>query len=506
MTEYRIMPTTDDLPYALYTAAQVRHFDDLAINHFGISGYELMGRAGRAAFDVMMKRWPDAKAIHLVCGSGNNAGDGFVVALQAQLSGLNVTITELGDYQKMSDETRRYRDEYLRAGGIVHESKTLPKLLDADVLVDALLGTGLNAPVKGDWAEAIEAINRFALPIMSLDLPSGLHADSGQVLGSAIRADLTVTFIGLKQGLFTAEGKECSGEIFFNALDIPAKIYASEILSCRRIDWQKLKHSIALRSRASHKGDFGHVLIVGGNAGFSGAARLSAEAALRSGAGLVSVATRASQASTLNLGRPEIMVHAVESADSLRKLLGKVSVVVLGPGLGKDDWAKSMYETVITDDRPLVLDADGLNLFSEHPVKFDNRPVIMTPHPGEAGRLLNLASKAVNCDRFESVRKLQQKYGCTVVLKGAGTLIASPGNQPLALCSEGNPGMASGGMGDVLAGIAGTMLAQNEDVDLAACQAVSLHSAAADRAAEEGEIGLLASDLFSKIRSLINAA
>ncbi|MEJ2214609.1 MAG: NAD(P)H-hydrate dehydratase, partial [Gammaproteobacteria bacterium] len=144
------------------------------------------------------------------------------------------------------------------------------------------------------------------------------------------------------------------------------------------------------------------MLIVGGNAGFSGAARLSAEAALRSGAGLVSVATRASQASTLNLGRPEIMVHAVESADSLRKLLGKVSVVVLGPGLGKDDWAKSMYETVITDDRPLVLDADGLNLFSEHPVKFDNRPVIMTPHPGEAGRLLNLSSKAVNCDRFES--------------------------------------------------------------------------------------------------------
>ena len=507
MTEYRIMPSTDDLPYALYKVSQVRHFDELAINHFGISGYELMGRAGKAAFDAMLKRWPHAKAIHVVCGSGNNAGDGFVVALQAHDEGLAVTVTELGDIQKMSEDTKRYREEYLQAGGVIVEQKSLPKLLNADLVVDAIFGTGLNSEVKGHWADAINAINSFGIPVMSLDVPSGLQADTGQVLGLAIRAELTVTFIGLKQGLFTAEGPGCCGDVVFSALDIPAKIYASEILACRRIDWKKLKHFIFKRPRSSHKGDFGHVLIVGGNEGFSGAAKLSAEAALRSGAGLVSVATRESHAATLNQGRPEIMVHAVEKAEDLTELLNNATVIVLGPGLGKDNWARLMFQTVMAENKPLILDADGLNLLSENPISFtDNRRVIMTPHPGEAGRLLNISSLAVNHDRFKSVEKLQQHYGCSVVLKGAGTLIASPGNQPMALCSDGNPGMASGGMGDVLAGIAGTMLAQHEDVDLAACLAVTLHSAAADLVAKDGEIGLLASDLFNPIRSLINAS
>ncbi len=501
------MPTTGDLPYALYTAQQVRHFDELAINHFGISGFELMGRAGAVAFEAMLKRWPDARTVLVFCGSGNNAGDGYVVALRAHEAGLNVSVIELGDVEKMSVETRRYREQYLNAGGVLQKQKALPKLLNADVVVDALFGTGLNAEVKGHWVEAVEAINRFNLPVMSLDVPSGLQADTGQVLGCAIKADLTVTFIGLKQGLFTAEGKGCCGEIIFNALDVPAKVYASEILSCRRIDWSKLKHSILKRARSSHKGDYGHVLIIGGNEGFSGAARLAAEAALRSGAGLVSVATRASHAVMLNLGRPEIMVHAVETAADLKSLLGKVSVVVLGPGLGKDSWATTMYERVINDATPLVLDADGLNLLSDNPIRFPNtRRVIITPHPGEAGRLLNISSREINRNRFDSVEKLHQQYDCSVVLKGAGTLICSSGSQPVALCSDGNPGMASGGMGDVLAGITGTMLAQNDDIDLAACLAVSLHSAAADVAATaSGEIGLLASDLFDPIRRLVNA-
>ena len=324
-------------------------------------------------------------------------------------------------------------------------------------------------------------------------------------MGIAVKADYTISFIGLKQGLFTGKARDYCGEIHYHALDIPARIYSSEILACRRIDWQKLKQLLVNRPRTAHKGDFGHVLVVGGNKGFSGAARLCAEAALRSGAGLVSVATHPFHAAMLNAGRPELMVHAVESSSDLHELMSRASVIVAGPGLGQDAWAIELLDTVLQSAKRTVLDADALNLLASGAVTLpDQGEYVVSPHPGEAARLMHSEVASIENDRFAAVTQLSQQLQVSVVLKGAGTLVATRSGKPVAVCSDGNPGMASGGMGDVLAGLLGTFLAQNDDIDEAVCLGVSLHAAAADVAARRGETGLLASDLFEPIRGLVN--
>ena len=501
---HRKMPTTDQLPYALYTAQQVRHFDQLAIGHYGIPGAELMQRAGQTAFDTLCKRWPQASRITVVTGSGNNAGDGFVVARLALEAGMTVEVLQLGDREKLSDDAMHHVQLF---DAISNESNVVDELpKTTDIIVDAILGTGLNSPVKGRWHNVIEAINQHPAPVLSLDIPSGLNADTGAVMGIAVKADVTVSFIGLKQGMFTGAANDYCGDIQFNALEIPARIYASEILSSRRIDWQKMKPLINPRPRTAHKGYFGHVLIIGGNVGFSGAARLAAEAAARSGAGLVSVATHASHAAELNIGCPELMVHPVMSVNELEPLLERAGIIVFGPGAGKTDWSRLLFQRVIKCEQPLVLDADGLNLLAEQKDLFKpvNEAMVLTPHPGEAARLLDMTVAEIEADRFKAVEHLQQRFNATVVLKGAGSLIASGDSRPVAVCSDGNPGMASGGMGDVLSGIIAALLAQRLDADEAACAGVALHAAAADQAASLGEIGMLASDLFAPLRELLN--
>ena len=499
------MPTKEGLPYALYRAEQVRKFDALAINEYQISGQTLMGRAGQAAFELLRNAWPEAKRIVVVTGSGNNAGDGYCVALLALQVGLEVRVLELAERERLTSDAAYYAAEYIDAGGKCTDFENLP--VDCDVIIDAILGTGLNSDVRGTWATAIQAINRHKAGVLALDIPSGLHADRGTVMGIAVEADYTISFIGLKQGLFTGRARDYCGEIHFHALDIPARIYSSEILACRRIDWQKLKQRLTNRSRTAHKGDFGHVLVVGGNRGFSGAARLCGEAALRSGAGLVSVATHPFHAAVLNAGRPELMVHAVESSSDLQELISRASVIVAGPGLGQDTWAVELLDTVLQSGKRTVLDADALNLLASGAVTLPGQgEYVVSPHPGEAARLLQTDVSAVETDRFAAVSQLSQQLQVSAVLKGAGTLIATQSGKPVAVCSEGNPGMASGGLGDVLAGLLGTFLAQNEDTDEAVCLAVSLHAAAADVEAQQGESGLLASDLFEHVRRLLNDA
>ncbi len=497
----RPLPPSDSLPYALYTAAQVRALDQAAIAS-GMPGGALMARAGEAAYQRLRARWPEARRITLLCGAGNNGGDGYVLARLARADGLDVTLFQLGDVSQLGTDAKGMLEAWLGMGGRLEAFQELPRR--SDVIVDALLGIGLERPVAGEWARAVEAVNAQRAPVLAIDIPTGLHADTGRVLGTAIRAAATLSFIGLKQGLFTGAGPDCCGDIYFDGLGVPAVIYAREILAARRLDWAKVSDRVEPRHRDAHKGDFGHVLVVGGAPGFSGAARLAGEGALRAGAGLVSVATHPTHAAHLNTGRPELMVRGVVEPRELSPLLERASAVAIGPGLGREPWGIGLIERVLAAGKPLVMDADALNWLAGARLRRDDW--VLTPHPGEAARLLGCTAAEVQADRFSALRHLQDLYGGTIVLKGAGTLVLGPSQRPPGVCSQGNPGMASGGSGDVLTGMIAALLGRGLDPEHAAEAAVCLHAAAGDRAAAEGEQGLLATDLIAAIRPTLNAA
>lgn len=498
----RPIPSSDRLPYALYCAAQVRELDRTAIEDHGIPGAELMARAGRAAYDLLRERWPDVRDISVVCGIGNNGGDGYVLARYAHADGLSVRVLQLGERQRLRGDALAMASALEEAGGAIEPFRGLPR--HTDLIVDAILGTGLEREVAGAWAQAIDAINAYPAPVLAIDIPSGLHADLGQILGTAIQAEATIGFIGLKQGMFTGSGPDCCGEICFDALQIPAAVYSREVISSRRLDLAKLGELLGQRPRSANKGSFGHVLVVGGAPGFSGAVRLAGEGALRTGAGLVTVATHPLHAAYLNLSRPELMCPGIEGPAELDPFLERASVVAIGPGLGKGSWGKQLLGWVLGSRLPLVLDADALNLLADSPTTHDNW--VLTPHPGEAARLLGVKTNAIQADRFGSVRRLQERFGGVVVLKGAGTLVHGPSHTPPGVCDGGNPGMATAGTGDVLTGIIAALIAQGLSCEDAACAGVCLHAAAGDVAATGGERGMLAGDLLQEIRPLINAA
>jgi NAD(P)H-hydrate epimerase len=424
-----------------------------------------------------------------------------VLARLLRDAGLQVLVLFLADPESMQGDALRAATDYLAAGGEAQAfAGSLPA--GAHLLVDALLGTGLARPVEGDYRLAIERLNQHDAPVLAADIPSGLHADSGRVLGAAVEADTTVTFIGRKRGLYTGAGVRCTGHLEFDGLEVAADIHASQSAEVQLIERPPLGPLAGARAADAHTGDFGHVLVVGGNHGMGGAARLAAEAAARCGAGLVSVACRGVNVTGLNAGRYELMVHAVRQAAELDPLLSRASVVLVGPGLGQDRWSRQLFERVVAAKLPLVVDADALNLLSRDPLSRANW--ILTPHPGEAGRLLQRATSTVQQDRFAAIQQLVDRYKGVVVLKGAGSLI-SEGRGPVRLSDRGNPGMASGGMGDVLSGVLAALLAQGLSLFEAASAAVWLHGKAADLAAREsGERGLLAGDLMPFLRELIN--
>lgn len=404
------------LPHKLYRAAQVKALDRVAIEEFSVSGYELMTRAGKAAFIAMRERWPEAQHIAVVCGGGNNGGDGFVVARLAHEAGLVVSLSLLVDVGSMKGGAREAYEAMVAAG----VEAQAPVLNGADLIVDALLGTGLDREVEGEWHDMIIAINRSSVPVFSLDIPSGLSADSGTVMGGAVVADATISFIGLKQGMLTAAGPDHCGDILFDDLQLPEVVYEKVDVAAHRIDLHQLPALLPHRVRAAHKGNCGHVLVIGGAPGMSGAVRMAGEAALRCGAGRVSIATATEHATGLNQARPELMVHAVESPAALRPLIQQVDVIAVGPGLGTAAWGVAMLDAVLGSDAPLVVDADALNLLAIEPHMRDDW--VLTPHPGEAARLLNISTKEVQEDRFFAVDALQRKYGGVVVLKGCASI------------------------------------------------------------------------------------
>jgi NAD(P)H-hydrate epimerase len=483
------------LPRSLYTAAQARELDRRAIAT-GSKGYVLMTRAGQAAFQLLRERWPQASRIVVLAGPGNNGGDGYVLARLAWNQHLDVKVVTVGNHDPLTGEAAEAASDATRAR--VPEASWKGELPPADVYIDALFGIGLNKPVGGDFAAAIAALNCSGRPVLALDIPSGLHADTGAELGEAVRAEATISFIALKAGLLTGRGPALTGTLFFNDLAVPATIHDGMAPVAQRLVATDLA-VLGQRARDAHKGRHGHVLVVGGNHGMAGAVALAGEAALRSGAGLVSVATQPAHVSMLTTRRPELMCRGVEKAGDLVPLLAKADVVVLGPGLGQDDWGRALFGAVLDSGRPLVLDADALNLLAQMPEA--RAGWVLTPHPGEAARLLGTTTAAVQADRFAAVRELKARYGGSIVLKGAGTLVLD--DSGLALCPYGNPGMATAGMGDVLAGVAGALAAQG--LQPVAALAVLVHALAGDQAAHSGgERGLLASDLFPFLRQRVN--
>ncbi|MBN0989167.1 NAD(P)H-hydrate dehydratase [Amphritea pacifica] len=494
-----------DLPASLYTAKQTRALDRTAIAS-GVPGFKLMQRAGHAAFDRLRQRWPDVRKLTLLCGGGNNGGDGFVVAVLAQRLGMQVQLLCVGG----DDFAARLSGEALQAWEWLQTESVAWQLYNeqpftGELIIDGLLGTGISGEVRDPFRTAIKQINRAGLPVVALDIPSGLCSDTGAVLGVAVRADMTVTFIGVKRGLLTHEGPAFTGELLFDGLRVSDDVYESVDVAGFITGADDLSHLLPPRSTTTHKGDCGHVLVIGGDTGMGGAAIMAAQAAGRCGAGLVTVATRAEHLSALLSRYPEAMAVGVRSGSELEPFIERADVLVVGPGLGKNAWGEQLLMQALGADKPLVLDADALNLLTlrrEFGQRNGERWVI-TPHPGEAARLLGCSVAGLQADRFAAVVELQAAFGGVALLKGPGSL--SFDGDALHLNPTGNPGMASGGMGDVLSGVIGALIAQGLSAADATRLGAWLHGAAADRsAALYGTRGMQATDLLAQLRLLVN--
>jgi NAD(P)H-hydrate epimerase len=489
-----------ELPSDIYSTESVRRIDRKAIEDAGIAGYTLMRRAAQAALDVALHAYPAARRWQVVCGAGNNGGDGYVLARLARERDVAVSVIALTDPGALAGDAAAAYGDYAAAGGKVTPWQgTLDA--DAELLVDAILGSGLSRNVEGVFAEAVNAVNAHRAPVLALDVPSGISSDTGKVLGTAVHADHTVTFVGLKSGLFLARAADFTGELSFAGLDVPARCRAPEAPQMRRIDANAIRRQLPPRRRSAHKGDFGHLLLVGGGPGMAGAIRLSGAGALRAGAGRVTVATHPANCATVMAGRPELMCHGIDGRHGLVRLLGRATTVAIGPGLGTGDWGRELLDEVLRHDLPVVLDADALNLLAKDGRQ--RQDWILTPHPGEAGRLLGQSAVSVQGDRLGSLARLEARYGGTVVLKGAGTLVSSTTGAPW-ICTAGNAGMASPGMGDVLTGVIAGLLAQGLCRENAAIVGVLAHAAAGDSAAGKSPRGLLASDLLDNLRPWLN--
>lgn len=490
-------------PKSVYSAAQTRAID-AALIAGGIPGLELMQRAAQSVWHELLARWPGTGRLTVLCGKGNNGGDGYLVAKLAKQAGWAVQVWTLCDPDELRGDALAAYKASLGAGVSVAPWKAGAGL--QGVVLDAMLGTGLTGEVRGPFAEAIREVNASGLPVVAVDIPSGLDADRGVVLGSAVKAALTVTFITLKPGLLTAAGPDHVGELLHAGLATLPEQMPQPVLE--RLLLQDWAGCLPSRPRAAHKGLFGHVTLVGGDHGMGGAIILAAQAALRSGAGKVTVATRPEHVAALLSRCPEVMVIAVEQPEDVEALLARSDILVVGPGLGQSEWSRNLFALAMALAKPKVLDADALNLLAVHDkgrIRLSEKD-IMTPHPAEAARLLGLSTAEVQSDRLQSVATLVERFECAVVLKGVGTLVAAVDDdgRPAGICTFGNPGMATAGMGDVLSGLAGALLAQGLVAGQAARYAVLVHALAGDMAADGDDRGILAGDLMMPIRHWLN--
>lgn len=486
----------------LYRAEALRAVEREALQALAGDGMALMQRAGQAAWRELLAHWPDARRITLLCGPGNNGGDGLVLARHALQSGCAVHVMHAAGHGPRSALAQRALDAVRAAGGEIHVfAGDLP---DSDVLVDALFGIGLARAPDAACAALIDAVNASPLPVLALDVPSGLDADTGGAPGALVQATRTLEFIAGHPGTRTGAGIVASGALSLAALEIEPALLAKQPVAAQSPGREALAGALPPRERGAHKGHHGHVLCVGGEQGSGGAILLAAEAALRSGAGLVSVATRPLHVPALLARRPECMAHGIDAADALQPLLARCDMVAIGPGLGRGAWGRSLLHAALACGKPLVIDADGLNLLCAQDTPALPPHCVLTPHPGEAARLLRCTVAQVEQDRFAAAQQLARRFDAIVVLKGAGSIIAGAEAGPMVVAA-GNPGMAVGGMGDVLTGVIAALIAQGHEAREAANLGALLHACAGDvAAAEDGERGLLPADLFPVLRRLVN--
>ncbi|VEB33181.1 carbohydrate kinase [Legionella cherrii] len=485
---------------SLYRCEQIRSCEQQATSLFQLDENELMSRAGAEAFLLIKKLYPHVRHIAVYCGAGNNAGDGYVVARLAHEHGILVTIYQC---KAVADLPFAAQHAALMAINAGVECQAADESLDseAELIIDALLGIGLRGPVHGVIASAIHQINASGLPVVALDIPSGLNADTGKVENFCVKANTTITFIAQKVGMYTADGPDYCGDIHCCSLQLEPCV-SNLIPAARLLSSATLSLPLAERKKNSHKGNYGHVLIIGGGPGMPGAISLAAKAAMRTGAGAVTVATWPEHAKNALSLIPEAMVCGVKTAKELMPLLARASVCIIGPGLGESEWAINLFLTAITSQLPMVIDASALRLLSEHAQVDDNW--ILTPHPGEAACLLSCSTDLIQKDRYQAAANIQQQYGGVVVLKGAGTVIQTA-EKDTFVCPRGNPAMASAGMGDVLSGIIAGLCAQGFSLADAAQCGVWAHAVAGDQVAKElGGAGLLASDLFDVLPHILN--
>lgn len=493
-----------------FCAPTLRDLDRRSAELQGLSEFGLMELAGAAAFRHLLDLWPATQRVAIFCGTGNNGGDGWIIARLLLESGLNVDVFLFGTFEKITGTAQQAYDAWF---GMAHQPPYSSDdwlnidepAVKYDVVVDALVGIGIRGPTRPDFCELVDAVNRAAIPVLSLDVPSGLNADTGAVEASVIAAQATITFVAMKPGLLTGQAPDAVGDLILDCLGTPLSLLEAAPLTAK--SWASDLPSAFLTPRrpSAHKGSCGHVLVVGGNVGMGGASILAASAALRGGAGLVTLATRSVHLSGALARHPEVMARDIDLPEGLSPLLQRASAVVIGPGLGVDEWSRACLRLALESAKPLVIDADGLNLLATDPSLPSLGPgSVLTPHPGEAARLAKVNVPDIESDRLHWAKSLAEQYGTTIILKGAGSIVASLDDDSVPnICSSGNPGMATGGMGDVLAGLVGALLGQGYEAPMAALGGAIAHAAAGDRAWRDHGLGLTATDVVSHLGAVL---
>ncbi len=505
----------------IVTGAQMQELDRLTIGEARIPGTVLMERAGAGLVACLEQIYGSArgKRVTILCGKGNTGGDGFVVARLLRRRQAHVRVLTMTPVSELSRDAATMYRQFVRAAGksavqpYRSTSQALPLLRENDLLIDALLGTGLSSDVTGRYGDAIDNINEAGRPVVAVDLPSGLHADTGAILGRAVRASLTVTFGLPKLGLYQNHGIDLAGSVRIVDIGIPSAYIDAVTSRTMLMTPAFVRASLPARKPSSHKGTFGHAGIIAGSVGKTGAAAMAARAALRIGAGLVTVAVPSSvndvleakllEAMTIPMPETKSRTFARTAFDRLTAFIAARTAIAIGPGLSTHPETVELVQALTKQlDRPAVLDADALNALAGRASMLTacKTPPILTPHPGEMARLeTNATPQTVNADRIGTAARFARERGVFVVLKGARTVVARP-DGTTAICPTGNPGMATAGTGDVLTGMIVGLLAQGLPPWDASCAATYLHGCAGDLAsAEKGQAGLIARDLIEQI-------
>jgi NAD(P)H-hydrate epimerase len=507
------------------TTAEMRELDRLTIEVHGTPGHVLMERAGAGAAHVFWDRFPGVRTRPVVvAGKGNNGGDGFVVARHLGRRGVRCDVVLLARAEDLRGDAARNLRAFVRGRGRLVEAPgaaAVPAVRAAlgrsRVVIDAIFGTGLNAPVDGPIAEVIALVNASGLPVFAVDMPSGLDGDSGQPLGVAVQAEVTATFGFPKLGQVLYPGAGYVGTLGVVDIGIAPQAVSAVAPSSRLLTMGEVGRLFPRRPADAHKGDAGHAFIVAGGRGKCGAAVLAAEAAVRAGAGLTTLAVPESERAGVAMRLREVMtaglrdagdgVFAAPTPADLAAVSSRKTSVTVGPGIGVSAGTRALVEALVTEcPLPLVIDADALNCLAGNVALLRRRagPTVLTPHPGEMARLVAASVTQVQADRVGMAKRLALESGACIVLKGARTTVAAP-NGSVGINVTGNPGMASGGMGDVLAGVIGALCAQGLDAVDAAAVGVHVHGLAADLAAASlgGEIGIIASDVIARLPAAI---